>query len=241
MTVDFTTPTSDLSPYRAVIVPELIAASDEQLEALDAYVALGGTLVATFQTAITDENLHVRLGGYLGTLRETLGLWVEEFAPPAAPDLAAAGGRTPPPLGLRGDSIGGTGAAVLWGEYLRLESAEATAWFDGGVLDGQPAITRNDRGAGTAWYVATQPDDDTLLRFVETVLSTLEVERLPRVPGVEFVRRGSHLVAINHGPERVALELTGTDVLTGADASGLVLESQGVAVVARVQAGAVRS
>ena len=240
VTVDFVRPESDLSGYRVVVAPQLFVASDAALEALDEYVTGGGTLVATFQTAITDENLHIRLGGYLGALRKTLGLWIEEFAPPAAPDLAARGGNAPPPVALRGDIVGGTGTgagtgtatARLWGEYVRLESAVASAWFDGGVLDGHPAITRNDRGAGSAWYVATAPDDEPLLRIVTAILATVDVERLPVVAGVEFVRRGPHLVAINHGDEPVTLDLPGRDALTGASGHGLVLGPQGVAILA---------
>jgi beta-galactosidase len=231
VTVDFVQATGDLSGYRAVVVPSLFVASDAQLEALDAYAAGGGSLVVGYLSGILDPDLHVRTGGYLGALRETLGLWVEEFAPPAAPDLAALGGGEPPAVGVRGDRIGGRASASLWSEYVRVDSADVEAVFDGGALDGHPAVTRHARGSGQAWYVATRLDAEPLGLLLESILTDAAVERLPRIPGVEFVRRGAFLAAINHGPEPVALDLPGTDVLTGGSAAGLRLEPQGVALI----------
>lgn len=232
VTVDFVTPTGDLSPYRIVVVPSLFVATDEQLESLDAYAAAGGRLVVTFQTAITDENLHIRTGGYLGALRDTLGVWVEEFAPPAG---RAPGNST---LSVRGGLLGGDAVATLWAEFVRIEAAAVEARFVGGALDGHPAVTKNSRGAGIAWYVATQLDHTALSTFVGSLVDEAGLERLPHAAGVEFVRRGGYLLAINHSAETVTIDLPGTDVLTGESASGLELESQGVAIAATVPLGA---
>jgi len=233
LTVDFARADAALSGYRMVVVPSLFAASDGQLAALDTYATGGGTLVVGYLTGILDENLHARTGGYLGALRETLGVWIEEFAPPAGPDLAALGGRLAPPVAVQGAVLGGAASATLWGEYVRVESPSVSvqAEFDGGVLDGLPAVTRHERGSGTAWYVATQLDEAPLTALVDAIAAEALVERLPVVPGVEFVRRGSHVVAINHSGAPVTLDLPGTDALTGASGDGLVLAPQGVAIV----------
>lgn len=57
--------------------------------------------------------------------------------------------------------------------------------------------------------------------------------RRPRSDGehVEVVRRGGLTFVINHGADDAELRIEGTDVLTGAAASGLQLPSQGVAIV----------
>jgi beta-galactosidase len=231
VTVDFAQTTGDLSAYRVVVVPSLFVASDEQLAALDAFAADGGTLVVGYLTGILDKNLHARTGGYLGVLQETLGVRVEEFAPPAAADLGASGGGEPPALRVRGDVVGGDGSASLWAEYVVAGSADVEAVFDGGVLDGHPAITRHVRGSGDAWYVATRLGEDSLGVLLEGVLTSAGVHRLPQFPGVELVRRGDVLVAINHSDETVTLDLPGTDLLTGVAASSLRLPTQGVALL----------
>ena len=86
-------PGRDLSGYRVVIAPATHVLSASALEGLAAYTRSGGRLVVGYQTGILDEQLHVHLGGYLGALRDVLGVRVEEFAPPAAPSVS--GGPVP--------------------------------------------------------------------------------------------------------------------------------------------------
>ncbi|WP_022891675.1 beta-galactosidase [Agromyces subbeticus] len=235
LVVDFVRADGDLSTYRVVVAPAHLVATDAQLENLAGFAEAGGTLVVGFGTAITDEHLHVRLGGYLGErLRQTLGVWIEEFAPPAAPDLRARGGGTPPPVPLTGDIFGGDATGSVWAESVRVEHAETLATFTGGALAGWPAVTRRAAGAGHAWYVATLPEPAALGRLVSRVVEEAGVEvpaAVANAGDVEAVRRGEFVIAINHGRQTAVLRLEGTDVLTGAPASGLELPPQGVAIV----------
>ncbi|MDN4612828.1 beta-galactosidase [Leifsonia sp. F6_8S_P_1B] len=231
VTVDFVRAGGDLTGYRAVVAPTLFVAGDPALEALDRFARDGGTLVVGFLTGVLDPHLHVRTGGYLGPLRDTLGVWIEEFAPPAAPDLAATGGGEPPAVAVRGDVIGGAASAAQWAEYVRAEAAEVEAVFDHGPLSGHPAITRRSHGEGSAWYIATRLDPEPLARLLDAVLTAASVERRPSIAGVELVQRGDVLAAINHSPSPVTLDLPGTDLLTGASATGLELGPQGVALI----------
>jgi beta-galactosidase len=240
--VDFVRADGDLSGYRVVVAPAHLVATDRQLDNLAAFAESGGTLVVGFGTAITDEHLRIRLGGYLGErLRQTLGVWIEEFAPPAAPDLAARGGGVAPPVPLEGEVFGGSAGGSVWSEYVRIEDAETLAHFTGGPLDGWPAVTRRGAGAGAAWYVATLPEHGALRQLAERILGEAGVEvrgadlggGVAAIGGeqVEFVRRGALLFAINHGPHSTELQLDGTDILSGESARGLELPSQGVAII----------
>ena len=242
--VDFVRADGDLSGYRVVVAPAHFVATTAQLDNLASFAESGGTLVVGFATAITDEHLRIRLGGYLGErLRETLGVWIEEFDPPAAPDLAATRGTVAPPVPLAGDVFGGRAEGSVWREAVRVEDAETLAHFTGGALDGWPAVTRRATGTGTgagagaAWYVATLPEHGALQRLCERMLGEAHVEGVD-VPGdgspgeqVELVRRGALLFAINHGPESTELQVDGTDILSGGPARGLALPSQGVAII----------
>ena len=166
----------------------------------------------------------------------TLGVWVEEFAPPAAPDLRADGGGAPPPVALEGEVFGGTATGGEWSEFVRVEDAETVATFTEGALAGWPAVTRRAAGEGSAWYVATLPEPAALRRLVEHAVGEAEVELpVPITSGeqVEVVRRGELVFAINHGPDAAELQLDGTDVLTGSRAAGMTLPQHGVAIVKR--------
>jgi beta-galactosidase len=119
---------------------------------------------------------------------------------------------------------------------LRASDAETLATFTGGALAGWPAVTRRsgDGGGGAAWYVATVPEPEALRRLAERVLAEADVDApAPAASGsqVEVVRRGDVVVVINHGPDDATVAIEGSDLLSGAAAPGLVLPSQGVAVI----------
>lgn len=237
LTVDFVQADGDLSAYRVVVAPTHFVATDAQLEQLVSFAETGGTLVVGFGTAITDEHLHVRLGGYLGErMRQALGVWVEEFAPPAAPDLRATGAGMAPPVPVYGEVVGGAASGTVWSEFVRTDDAEVLATFTEGALAGWPAVTRRaaDEGGGSAWYLATQLEPSALRELVGRVIAAAGMEApQPVATGgqVEVVRRGELVFVVNHGGDDAELILDGTDVLTGSPASGLVLAPQGVAVV----------
>jgi beta-galactosidase len=241
ITVDFVQPTQDLSGYDLVVVPSLFCATDAQLVALDAFARSGGVLVVTYQTGITDENLRIRLGGYLGVLQTTLGLWIEEFAPPAGPDLSNAGDAAAPPLRITGDVVGGESSATLWSEFVRLTGATNLAEFSDGPLAGWPAVTRNAVGAGSGWYVATQPHEGGMSKLVDALLDDAGVAGIAvtsdpnNTRGVQAVVRGELTFIVNHGDQDATVAIAGTDVLSGMPSAGLVLSPQGVAIVARRQ------
>jgi beta-galactosidase len=199
--VDFAQPTGDLAAYKVVIAPGTQVLPEVAQGNLADFARGGGQLVVGYQTGVLDERLHVLLGGYLGALREVLGIRVEEFAPPAEPSVS---GGPVPTLMMAGL---GAGTAEEWGEVVRVDDAEVLATFVGGMLDGLPAITRRREG-GAAWYVATAPQD--LAAVLDAVLTEAGVEpEVADLPdGVEAVRRGHRLFLLNHGAEPVDVQGT---------------------------------
>ncbi|MEV4264333.1 beta-galactosidase [Kribbella sp. NPDC049584] len=159
VTVDFAAPTDDLTSYKLVVAPSLYLVSDDAAANLAAYVESGGQLVVGYFSGIVDPDLRIR---YPGAFADLLGVRVEEFHP--LPDdgevVLSSGGR-----------------GRLWREDVRAVSAEVVDRYAGGVLDGKPAITRRQVGAGTAWYVSTELDDATAARLFELSPSPVETVR----------------------------------------------------------------
>ncbi|GIH96481.1 beta-galactosidase [Planobispora siamensis] len=232
ITADFVPPDGDLTPYRLVLLPAQYLLGETARSALLSYVEAGGTLVAGAYSGVADDNDRIWPGGYPGALREVLGVRMEEFVP-----LAEGGTVTL--------SDGSTGR--IWREHGRAVTAEVIASYTAGdadpvtdpwarVLDGAPAITRNTRGEGTAWYVSTRLDDPSLTRLLTRITGEAGVHPEPgAVTGLELVRRAhpdgpSYLFAVNHGVEAVPLEATGLDLLTGEPFPGTV-PAGGVAVI----------
>lgn len=241
--VDFVHGDEDLTGYSLVVAPNMFVATEAQLAALDAAAYAGSTVLVTAQSAIVDESLRVRLNGYLGGLQETLGLWIEEFAPlagawarpgfvPVRPEATIA-----PTIELLGELLpGGRATGVEWAEVVRVRDAEVKATFVGGALDGLPALTRRGTGKGAAWYLATRLEPDAVAALVQTMLAEAGIAITPVHDGttagwVETVRRGGLTFVINHGDEPVTLAIDGTDLHSGEPASGRVLAPQEVAAV----------
>lgn len=241
--VDFVRGDEDLSSYPLIIAPSLFVASDAQLAELDRAVRAGATLLVTDQSAIVDERQRVRLGGYLGQLQETLGVWVEEFHPltsatqrPGAIPVAASS-LAAPTVAVESEIFpGGRAAAVEWTESVRVRDAKVVATFASGDLAGRAALTRKQHGAGAGWYLAARLGEDASAALMQRLLEEAGIEPLRAVDGapeglVEVVIRGDVVFVINHSDGDVTLCLAGTDLLTGAPAPGLVLTPNAVAIV----------
>jgi beta-galactosidase len=209
VTVDFACPTDNLTRYRLVLAPNLYLVDDGVAPALTRYVEEGGTLVMSFFSGIVDPSDQVRLGGYPAPFADLLGLRVEDFHP------LAEGER----VGLR-LADGERGEGELWSEQVTPRGAEVLAAFEGGDLDGQPAVTQRWLGRGSAWYLATRPDAATLARLLDRACAEAGVRPVADVPaGVEAVRRitadGPLLFLLNHRAEPAEVALPAGPVSLG--------------------------
>jgi beta-galactosidase len=247
LTVDLARGDGDLTGYPIVVVPSLYVLTDAQAAAIDAAARSGSSVLVTDQTGIVDENLRVHLGGYLGGLRSTLGVWIEEFSPltgawakPGGIPVTAEA-TVAPTVRVCGDVFAdGSATAGEWAEAVRIRDAETRAVFHDGPLAGWPALTRNRSGRGAAWYLATRVDRAGRAAVVRALIaeSAVEVPHLFESTAdsgfVESVRRGDAHILINHGTTEVRVSTTGTDLLTGEDAEGMTLPPHGVAIVVPV-------
>lgn len=190
VSTDFAHVGDDLSGYRMVLVPCHYLMTDDQADNLRRYVEGGGTLVVSYLSGVADEHARVRLGGYPGALRDLLGIRVEEFHPLEHPVTL---------------SNGATG--TLWSEVVQLKGAEALATYP----DGTPAITRH----GRAVYISTRLTDDALADLIGVKPHPGGPDGLmSHAEGLELVRRGGLLFAINHSAREHPVEKA-FDVLTG--------------------------
>lgn len=212
ITVDFAHPESDLSRYKLVLVPNLYLVNESTAENINRYVENGGTLVMSFFSGIADEHDHIRLGGYPAPFREMLGVVVEEYAPYSQTQC-----------NLISTTDGKQFTCSLWGDIIHLKNAKAIANFEQDYYAGSPAVTRNQFGKGTAFYVGTAPERSGMDWLMDQACQAAGIK--PVLPnsfaGVEFVRRThgvqTWLFALNYSGEEVNVPLgqLGYEVLSG--------------------------
>jgi beta-galactosidase len=215
-----------------VLAPTAYLLTDDALANLQNYVAAGGTLVLGPFSGVADHNGHVRRGRFPVGLTDVIGASGEQWLP--LPDTSE--------VMITSDLLA-DGPARVWSEQLRAEGAEVIATFAGWPVDGLPAVLRNAYQQGTAWYLATVPDDDRLGRLITTVIDDAGLRPvLAGLPDrVEAVRRGELLFVINHNIDDVVVTTPGRwrDLLTDTLVDDqLRLPGEDVAVLEPIEGGA---
>ncbi|WP_428965468.1 beta-galactosidase [Micromonospora fluostatini] len=220
---DVAVPGDPLDGYPLLVVPALYLADEATAGWVRDHVHGGGHALVTYLSGVADAHARIHLDGYPGALRDVLGVRVEEFHPLGDDERVAL-------------TDGGTG--TVWAETVGLTGARTVTGYAGGVLAGQPAVTRHTYGAGVAWYVSTRPDDATYRRLLTEAATQAGVApTCPDAPaGVEAVRRGgddgSWLFLLNHTDRPQTVPASGVDLLTDATVTDAVhLPAGGVAVL----------
>lgn len=220
--VDLVPPTGDLSGYSLVVLPQTYLLTADGAANLLAFTEAGGHLLVTPFTDVVDADDRFREGGYVTQLGPALGVWLEDFG--ALDHPGGTGQSTAPVRGVVAGLPPFTGG--LFAEEVHVEDvedpAEVVATFEGGRLDGWPALTRRAVGAGTGWHLATVPDEEGTDALVGWLLDRVGVEPvwegLPAT--VEAARRGDVVTLINHGPDPVVVDLGDHSTLASSDELG---------------------
>jgi beta-galactosidase len=158
----------------------------------------------SYFSGIVDEHDVVYPGGYPGALRELLGLTVEEFRPLRAGETVTL-------------SNGAT--ADVWTELIEPHGADTVLTY----ADGSPAVLRHEAGEGVAWYISTRLHGAGLGDVLRRACADAGVSPRDDLPeGLEVVRRGDYLIAINHTDTDAKLPATGQELLTATPVEGVL-------------------
>lgn len=220
VTVDLVEPGASLDGYSLVVVPCLYLLTDAEAAVIEEYVAAGGHALVTFFSGLADENDRLRVGS--SAFSTMLGSWTEQLFPLLPSDsVTLSDGRS----------------GTVWSELVRPTTASVVSTFENGYVAGSPAITRNDHGAGTAWYVATALTQESFASLVAEVLTTAGVTARAAQPDVEIVTRvgDSHrfTFVINHSATETQLPGSGVELTTGATVESLLVIPAGQVRVIR--------
>jgi len=228
--VDLASFGSDLSRYRVVVVPNAYLVTEEFAARLEAFAAAGGTVVIGMFSGVVDENNEVVQPAYPGAFRRLIGAYIDEYWPARAGESFT----------VRFAS-GAAAASDWWQDSMALESAEALAVYEGGLLDGRPAVVANAFGSGRVVYLGTRLEASAFDELITGVVADAGVAPVvAEAPAFVEATVRSHgdvdyVFLINHSETeaaQVSLLRSGVDLLTGSAVSGaLALEPLGVAVV----------
>ena len=216
--VDIIDEHADFSGYRLIAAPMLYMIKPGVAERLEAFVEKGGTFVATCRTGCVDQNDLCFLGGFPGSLRRLLGIWIEET------DALYDDEQNHILMNDNARFICGTMC-----DLIHAETAQVQGVYGDDFYAGTPAVTVNGFGSGRAYYIATRPDMDFLEHFYTKALAEAGIEPLlADLPvGVQVSSRtgsdAEYLFVQNFSGRPVQIDLPpSADVLTGETVSGSV-------------------
>ncbi len=165
---------SDFSGYRMIIAPQLYLLKPGVAERLRQYVEDGGTLVLTYLSGVVNEsNLCFRNGFPGGGLRELCGVWAEEIDHLYEEDSQEISSLPNNKLNLQGTWK--TGRTC---ERIHAEGAEVLATFEHDFYAGSPALTRNQVGKGSVYYLAAKMDETFWSDFTQALIKETKIPRL---------------------------------------------------------------
>lgn len=208
--------------YEMVVLPSVYLLSEETTRRVRDYVVGGGRLVVTYYTGISDERDHVWLGGYPGSIRDVVGVRVEEFMP-MGDDFPGVPSR----LSLSNGAVARDIADVIGsvdGSATVLETFRDDPWTG---MDGAPAIVTNTFGEGRSVYVGARLGRDGIAKSLPEIFESLGMaetgENDSRVLRVE--REGSDgsrfVFSFNRTHEAVQIPFEGKIVVSSfAEVSG---------------------
>lgn len=154
--------------YEMVVLPSVYLLSEETTRRVRDYVVGGGRLVVTYYTGISDEKDHVWLGGYPCSIRDVVGVRVEEFMP-MGDDFTGVPDR----LELSNGAVAHDIADVIGsvdGTATVLETFKDDPWTG---MDGAPAIVAHTFGEGRSVYVGARLGRDGIALSLPEILDSL--------------------------------------------------------------------
>ncbi|RRD51769.1 beta-galactosidase [Buchananella hordeovulneris] len=197
---------------RVIVVPELFQLSEVAAAQLVAWAQAGSEVILGATTGVLDGQGRAVQGGYLGKLREAVGVRVLEHSPrtgaPSRPwlpdplsevDRISGAVATPGaaeeqlltvvegPLARALRRVTASDATQLvagqWAEILAVEAqTEVLAHFTASDLAGLPALTRRAYGKGALWYLAT--DLAAAGRAAVVAVAAAHARLQPPLPGL---------------------------------------------------------
>jgi beta-galactosidase len=227
----------DFSKYKIIVAPLLHMVKPGFKEAVESFVKKGGTFITTYFAGVIDESVGVFLGGYLGPLKDVLGVKVEEFNP------LPPGGKNSMKMSGAIKGFKKKYSCSIWCDAAHTTSAKTLAAFADGFYAGSPAFTENQFGNGKAYYIATRPDKNFMRDFLLKVTDAQDIKTTKLPEGVELVVRSNssqnYIFYLNHNQtqKRILLpEGKYENLLTGTIHKGnLNLAKYGVSILRKTK------
>lgn len=206
---DFVTPeTENLERYKLLIVPALYAVPESTLNRINDFVKNGGHLIATFRSAVANENIKVYHQSLPHIINKCLGISYNQYTNPQNTFLSSDEYNVPKEKC----------EAKAFIELLKPTTAKTMARYEHYNWGRYSAVTQNNYGKGLATYIGCYASDEYLKAILEDCLKKAELwgeEQKCSFPVI--IRKGTNsfgkeiVYFLNYSNNETAVEYNGKD------------------------------
>lgn len=152
--------TKKLNNYQFIIAPSLYSISDEDLITLNDYVKNGGIILYSFRSGFSNENAKVRTCVQPGIISKACGVKYNMFVEPQNVTIS----------GIDELSSIFNEPILYWMELLTPTTGKSLAKYNHQYWGKYSAITENKFGKGTAYYVGTYLNSNSINKLLTYIL-----------------------------------------------------------------------
>ena len=197
--VEFVREEDDWSGWKLLIAPFQFLMSMSLADKMRAYVRQGGRLVLDFRCGVKDtQNKAIMTDDLPCYVSDLCGLKVVEYDCLRDTDGAVSWGNQNYPI-------------EFWNDIIQTDTAMPLALYAREFYAGTPAITVNQYGEGSVYYIGTGMKPELADRMVQEWIDHCGIRPLLETPhGVEVTHRkkngSTYLFVLNHNAEERAIE-----------------------------------
>ena len=166
--------------YKIIAAPELYITDKSAANRLYEAAQNGVSVILTNRCGVKDEHNNCIMSPLPTVYDKLVGAYVEEYDPIGygSVDVRFADGEV-----LK---------AKQWCDILKTETAEPIAYYDGEYFKGKCAVTKNNVGKGTAFYIGTVGEKKLYKKIVKEALKLSGAGFIDEIPdGIEITTRES--------------------------------------------------
>lgn len=178
--VDIISEKDSYEGYKVIAAPELYITDKSAANRLYEAAQNGASVILTNRCGVKDEHNNCIMSPLPTVYDKLVGAYVEEYDPIGydSVDVRFADGEV-----LK---------AKQWCDILKTETAEPIAYYDGEYFKGKCAVTKNNVGKGTAFYIGTVGEKKLYKKIVKEALKLSGAGFIDEIPdGIEITTRES--------------------------------------------------
>ena len=196
---DIVTKDSNLDGYKVLIVPVYFLTDPAVNEKISRFAEQGGTVILSYRAGVKEQNNFVVEDTLPGALRELAGVEINEYE-------SLELGQSNAVEGVEGVIKGLSSVASIWCDLVEPKTAEVLAEYRSCFYEKTAAITKNQYGKGTVYYIGSALEEEMMDALYSEVFKDNDVNMMDSSEKVEAVTRtglnGSiFLCVVNHSTE----------------------------------------